>query len=442
MIDSPPVIAPKADVTAEATSAAGAAVTYSAPATSDALDGAGVATCAPASGSTFAIGDTTVTCNATDTAGNAADPTTFVVHVKDTTAPTIAAMSTVTAQATSATGAVVTYAAPATSDAVDGASVAVCAPASGSAFPMGNTTVTCTATDQAGNTRSATFTVTVRDTTAPQITGPGPLGPFEATGPAGRVVTYSVSATDLVDASVTVSCSRASGSTFPIGITSVTCTATDDFSNAASTSFTVTVVDTTPPVLTLPAPISVTTGFLSGAVVTYAASALDLVSGTVPAICAPASGSLFAPGTTTVACSATDGRGNSASGSFTVTVTVVIVPYGFTGVQNLPPPASKTFKPGSAVPLAWRFTVNGTVGNTTDALPEVRIQGPSGTLVLTPEDPGASSFQPPTAANGWTWQFNWQTKNLPTGTYKVWVGSRKTGQTYANGTRSGRSRWC
>ena len=77
-----PVIAPYFDVTEEATSASGAVVSYTSPATSDAVDGAGVASCSPASGSTFALGNTTVTCNATDAHGNAATPTTFVVKVR------------------------------------------------------------------------------------------------------------------------------------------------------------------------------------------------------------------------------------------------------------------------------------------------------------------------------------------------------------------------
>jgi hypothetical protein len=68
-------------VTAEATSAAGAIVNYTSPATSDAVDGAGAAICTPASGSQFALGNTTVTCNATDAAGNAATSTSFVVSV-------------------------------------------------------------------------------------------------------------------------------------------------------------------------------------------------------------------------------------------------------------------------------------------------------------------------------------------------------------------------
>lgn len=84
-----PVIAAHGDETAEATSAAGAIVNYTAPSATDAVDPAVAVTCVPASGSQFALGDTTVTCNATDAAGNAATATTFTVHVVDTTPPTI-----------------------------------------------------------------------------------------------------------------------------------------------------------------------------------------------------------------------------------------------------------------------------------------------------------------------------------------------------------------
>ncbi|HEV8638763.1 MAG TPA: DUF4082 domain-containing protein [Chloroflexota bacterium] len=79
-------------------------------------------------------------------------------------------------------------------------------------------------------------------------------------------------------------------------------------------------VDPTPPVLTLPAPITSEPTSSAGAVVTYAASATDAVSGPATPSCAPASGALFALGTTAVSCAATDAAGNTATGGFTVTV--------------------------------------------------------------------------------------------------------------------------
>ncbi len=44
------------------------------------------------------------------------------------------------------------------------------------------------------------------------------------------------------------------------------------------------------------------------------------MDGAVAAVCAPASGSTFSVGTTTVTCAAADAAGNSVSGTFTVTV--------------------------------------------------------------------------------------------------------------------------
>jgi len=76
-------------ITVEATSSAGAVVTYTAPDATDNIDATTPATCIPASGSTFPIGITSVTCNKADTAGNSAIPTNFDIKVEDTTAPSI-----------------------------------------------------------------------------------------------------------------------------------------------------------------------------------------------------------------------------------------------------------------------------------------------------------------------------------------------------------------
>src|SRR5579859_6891458 len=210
---TPPVIAPHADVSAEATSSSGAIVSYSAPSTSDNVDPNGTAICTPAPGSTFALGTTTVTCNATDAAGNVATPTTFKVVVKDTTPPVITPHSDVTAEATGPNGARVTYSAPATTDAVDGNGTAVCAPASGSTFALGATTVTCNASDAAGNAAVPTmFSVVVRDTTPPVIStvsaSPNAIWP-----PNGKMVPVTVTATanDAVDPSPVCSLTSITG---------------------------------------------------------------------------------------------------------------------------------------------------------------------------------------------------------------------------------------
>jgi hypothetical protein len=80
--------------------------------------------------------------------------------------------------------------------------------------------------------------------------------------------------------------------------------------------------DVTLPVITgVPADIVVDAQGPAGAVVAYALpQANDAVSGVVPVSCAPASGSTFPPGTTTVNCTATDVSGNTARATFEVTV--------------------------------------------------------------------------------------------------------------------------
>ena len=77
---TPPVLTVPASVAVDATSDAGAAVTYTATATDD-LDPSPKVACTPAPGATFPIGDTTVRCTATDAGGNTANAS-FTVHVR------------------------------------------------------------------------------------------------------------------------------------------------------------------------------------------------------------------------------------------------------------------------------------------------------------------------------------------------------------------------
>ena len=313
-----PVIAAHLDITVEATSASGAVVTYTSPATYDLVNGAGIASCSPASGATFPLGNTNVTCTATDAHNNAAIPTTFVVHVIDTTAPVISPHGDITAEATSPSGAVVTYTSPATSDVVDGAGTASCSPTSGIAFALGNTTVTCNAVDTNGNQAIATtFVVHVVDTTAPVIAPHADVN-VAATSPAGAVVNYeSPTTSDAADGSGIATCVPASGGLFPIGDTTVTCNATDKNGNQATpTSFIVHVIDTAAPVIDGHLDETVEATSAAGATASYTSpSTSDAVDGAGVATCLPASGTFFAFGNTTVTCNATDSNGNDATPS-------------------------------------------------------------------------------------------------------------------------------
>ncbi len=173
--------------------------------------------------------------------------------------------------------------------------------------------------DYAKTNFSDRFNESPSNSNPPKLALPS-LGPTEATGPSGAVVEYSVTATDDDDPNPDVVCSPESGSTFALGETTVSCTATDTSGNVDSGSFAVSVVDTTAPDLTLPADLAVEGNASGGGNVTLAeASATDSVDTQVTAECAPSSG-YFMLGDHAIRCSASDASGNTSQGSYTLTV--------------------------------------------------------------------------------------------------------------------------
>ncbi len=199
-----------------------ATVTYTDPTPVDNCPGAMVV-CAPPSGTCFALGTTTVTCTATDAAGNMGNCT-FTVTV---------AQCAITCPANVVQGndvglcsAVVNFSPPMTTG---DCGTVNCAPPSGSLFPVGVTTVTCTTTVGP----SCSFTVTVNDTEPPAITCP----PTAIAAPG--VVTYPDPTVSDNCMGATFACVPASGSVFPLGMTTVTCTAMDAAGNTAMCTFTV-----------------------------------------------------------------------------------------------------------------------------------------------------------------------------------------------------------
>jgi hypothetical protein len=304
-------------------------------------------------------GDYDITVSTVDNVGDYnVTPAKFTLHVTNppppaNDPPTLSLPGNQTAEATGPNGAAVTYTATA-NDAQDGALTPDCSPASGSTFALGSTQVNCSVTDSGSLTATGFFTVTVQDTTAPTLSLPSNRTE-EATGPNGAAVSFNATANDIVDGSITPTCDAASGDTFPLGTTTVHCTAADAHGNSSSGSFDVTVQDTTGPVLSLPANITKQATSNSQATVNFTATANDLVDGSRPVSCNPASGSLFSAGTTTVNCSSSDTRDNESTGSFTVTVN-----YGWTGffspVDNNG--TYNTVKAGSAIPVKFSLAGN------------------------------------------------------------------------------------
>jgi alpha-tubulin suppressor-like RCC1 family protein len=159
------------------------------------------------------------------------------------------------------------------------------------------------------------------DTAEPVLSLPNNIT-NEATASTGATVDYAATATDAVDGAVDIDCQPASESLFGVGDTVVNCSAADAQGNSGTGSFTVSVVDTTEPELTVPDDITMQ-GSVLGEVVEFTATATDIVDGTIIPVCTPPSGSTFPVGTTTVNCAAVDDAGNTAQDSFTVTVTLL-----------------------------------------------------------------------------------------------------------------------
>jgi hypothetical protein len=359
----------------------GRRVTYRVTA-ADAAGNALMPTCTPPSGAMFEIGDTGVRCTAADADGKRAEGS-FVVTVrrgrapsgKDTKPPTLSVPDDFTRKTESDDGVNVKYLATASDDR-DGPLTPTCRPASGKRFQLGRTQVTCSTADATGHTTRADFTVTVArgdtgpaaktpasasgaantpstgsgtgntppttgrtgntppttgrtgntppttgravDTTPPDVSVPDNIQQ-KATGPQGREISYTATATDDRDGTLKPVCDPPSGGVFAIGTRSVRCTATNSAGLTASRSFTVEVIDG-PPKLEITPPDRVTAPDDKGADVTFTAGATDDVDGRLQPDCEPRSGSFFEIGETTVTCTVKDSAGHTESRSFTVDV--------------------------------------------------------------------------------------------------------------------------
>jgi gliding motility-associated-like protein len=313
-----PTITPPANVTTNTSpgSCSATSVVLGTPVTSD---NCSVATVTNDSPSTFPVGVTTVTWTVTDVNGRSATAT-QTVTVNDNQNPSITAPANIVTQTPAGSCSVsgVALGNPVTSDNCGVLNVSNNAP---STFPLGVTTVTWTVNDINGRSATATQTVTVQDNVPPVISG----CPSNITIPSGgscqAVATWiAPTVSDNCVGTPSLVTTHAPGSTFPVGTTTVTYTATAG-SLSSTCSFTVTVVDNTPPVLS---------GCPSDIVVFAASNCNNIVNWTPPTasdncVATPALTSTHAPGTafpvgeTIVTYTATAGT-LSAVCSFKVTV--------------------------------------------------------------------------------------------------------------------------
>gem|GEM_PF-513094 len=209
------------------------------------------------------LGANTVQLTVTDVNGNSATAT-ATVTVVDNIQPLITAPVNVTVNTTvNCTATAVVLGTPITSDNCSVQSVTNNAPA---VFTLGTTIVTWTVTDVSGNTATATQTVLVKDVTAPV---PNVATLPDITAECNVTVTTIPRATDncsgLINATTTSPLTYNSQGTYTI-----TWRYTDASGNSSTQTQTVIVRDVTPPVVSCPAPITVTVpANQCGAVVTF-----------------------------------------------------------------------------------------------------------------------------------------------------------------------------
>jgi hypothetical protein len=282
-------------------------------------------------GGLFSYGSTLVNYTATDVFGNVSTCS-FEVVVRDVTPPTITCPTDTVITPLNGCSAIVDFVTIAT-DNCDMDVEIICSDTSGTLF-SGITTVTCAATDNDTNTVVCTFTITVLDSQAPSFPNgcPANINVVSASGNCGANPTWlTPMVIDSCDQNVSLVPSQMSGSFFPVQGSphTVMYTATDDLGNSTVCTFTVTVADSTKPVLTncptlpiievLPVDSCTVTLNWTPPTMTDNCGAVTLTSNLSPGV--------FPTGDTIVVYTATDASGNTVSCFFNVSVKDVVPPF-------------------------------------------------------------------------------------------------------------------
>ena len=254
----PPVVSVPSNIQATTTVAEGIIVEYSGVSATDTIGLANSVSCNKESGTLFPIGDTIVTCVVTDTSGNSGSSTFTVSVTTNTLPPTIVVPENLMIETPDYGAKAVNYPMVNATDVLGISEGPTCNISSGSFFNVGTTTVTCTAKNTAGFVSSESFTVTVNvvtptpepevepelepevvvDSVVPQVLVPDDMI-VQTSNDNGEAVIFNPQAIDNVDAMLIPICNHSSGSVFPIGITVVTCTATDTSGNSSTNSFSI-----------------------------------------------------------------------------------------------------------------------------------------------------------------------------------------------------------
>ena len=185
-------------------------------------------------------------------------------------------------------------------------------------YPLGTNRVTLIVSDNHGASNSCSALVIVQDRTPPVI-----LCASNKVVECGTAWSFDppfafddCSATNVLVSVVSTVTNAGCGGTFTA---TRTWAAVDGFTNTATCSQTVTVLDTTPPTIVCPASMTVEFQDENGAVAPYVVTASDTCS-SVSLVVTPASGSVFPIGVTPVQATAMDACTNASQCGFTVTV--------------------------------------------------------------------------------------------------------------------------
>ncbi|WP_425639173.1 HYR domain-containing protein [Algoriphagus yeomjeoni] len=203
----------------------------------------------------YPMGITTITWNVSDINNNPASEVMQTITVIDTQVPVITCPADIsTTVEFGETGKIIMYDLPSVSDNCGVQTLElVSGLESGAIFPLGETTLTYRATDAAGNTAECSFTVTVTesdDNEEPVIIDcPVEVTVSNDTDNCSAEVTWTAPTATDNSSSVTLTSNFEPGHVFPVGITEVVYTATDEAGNQSTCKFNVTVNDTQVPVV-------------------------------------------------------------------------------------------------------------------------------------------------------------------------------------------------
>jgi hypothetical protein len=275
----------------------------------------------------YPLGINTIVVTVTDAAGNAAVAK-FNVTVLDNIRPIIVTPINIIRTAdVGSCGASINVEPPVVSDNCSIASISVTSSNGGTGarglYPVGITTLTWKVKDGSGNESSATQTVTVTDNQAPYINGlPNNISRTNDAGNCGAIVTWpAVTASDNCSVVTSFTSDHNSGETFPLGITTVTYAARDQYNNLRTASFTITVTDNeAPTVSTKPVTITLVNGSASITTANINNGTTDNCVGTITYSLSKSIFTCADAGTNVVTLTATDARGNSSSATAIVTV--------------------------------------------------------------------------------------------------------------------------